>query len=523
MLPLLSASAMQAADRETIEKWGLDGFTLMESAGRAAAQQLMFDFDPKSVGICCGKGNNGGDGLVMARVLQARGIASTLILVGDFERSTPEVSRNLALIHMLNAQLPEAERITILAFSGDFSAFARIRAEVWVDALLGTGLQSEVRGAYRAMVDWLNAQPEPVVAIDVPSGLDATTGKQRGTAVRAWTTYTMGAEKIGLRLADGRTHAGAIRVLEMGIPMAILQKVAADFQDCGWMPTLPELRSWIPARSADAQKYEAGYLGVLAGSVGMTGAAILAGTAAERSGAGGVIVCTPASAQPALSLQTVTLMTRALPETTSGGLAPEGQSVWAEAIEKVRALLIGPGLGQNPETAAWVRSRLAETVLPLVLDADGLNALADDPAVLYAGTPKNWVLTPHWGEFKRLADTPVDAENRLQHARDFARKWCCVVALKGFPGLIAAPDGRVFLNTTGNPAAATAGTGDVLAGSIAAWMAQGLDPLRAAVLGYHVAGRAADEYIQTHPPHSMTAADLWKTMPIALQTILESH
>lgn len=517
MLPLLTSAAMQAADQQTIQSFGMPAFTLMESAGRAAAAALMTDFNPRFVNILCGKGNNGGDGLVVARYLQARGVSVRVVFVGDRNTATEETKLNLSLL----AQLAEKDTAALLRiwYYQEVHELAYLaKPDVWVDALLGTGLQAVVRSPYAAVIQWLNAQQQPIVALDIASGLDATTGHVLGAAVLATKTYTMGAYKVGHWLNAGRTHSGEVQVLEMGIPAFCIAEKATQ-AGCAWLPTVKEAAAALPKRGWDAHKYKVGYLTILAGSQGFTGAAVLCTQAAERIGAGGVVAASTVSAQAVLAQKLTTAMTLGLPESKDGGLEISGLDRLAELMQKSKAMLIGSGLGRVESTQTMVKYWLSKVEVPLVLDADGLNALVGNTGLLKQAQGR-WVLTPHWGEFKRLVGREdLDEANRLDLVQQYAQTWGCVVVLKGFPGLIASPEGKVVVNPTGNPAAATAGSGDVLAGCIAGFLAQGLPAFEAAWLGYYVAGLAAERYTQTRAAAGMIASDLIEELPYTLKAL----
>jgi len=515
MIPILSSAAMQAADVATINEFGITGFTLMESAGRAIASRVIAQFQPKQVNILCGKGNNGGDGLVIARNLVAHGIRTRVIFVGKLEEASAEVRQNLLLLAEIQQKDSEAP-LHFWYYPGIELLFGLPKPDLWVDALLGTGLNSEVREPYAEVIKWLNQQQEPIVSVDVPSGLDATTGTSKGIAIRATKTFTIAAYKTGIWLGDGRTYAGKVEVVEMGIPNHILREQVNN-EDSAWLPTDQWVYRLLPTRSHLDHKYRIGYLMTLAGSPEMTGAATLCTWAAERVGAGGVICATSAASQAILARKFTTAMTLALPEAQDGGLDAAGLDVVQSRLEKARAMLVGPGLGRTASTKQFVRYWLTQYQDPMVIDADALIALAENPNLITKHAQGKWVLTPHWGEFKTLIGKPdLDEAERFTLVRKYAKEWNCVILLKGFPGLVAAPDGRVSINPTGNPAAASAGTGDVLAGCVAGLLAQGLTPFEAAVCGYFVAGKASDRYIKRNAMAGMIASDLLEELPRVL-------
>ncbi len=518
--PLLTAEAMRAADAYTTGTLGLPGFTLMESAGRAAARVIARAYAPierKTVTVFCGKGNNGGDGLVAARRLHALG-ARVRALILNAEAMTDDAAQNLRLLEQI-AEQDAAERLRIARFES-LSQLAAFRpAHVHVDALLGTGLTSALREPVRSLATWLNRQPQPVVAIDVPTGLHTDTGQVLGTAVRAERTVTMGALKAGLVLGDGPHVAGHVATAEIGIPRHVLDR-DLPAPGCARYPEDAQIAALLPRRAPDAHKYSAGMALVVGGTPGMTGAPVMSSRAAARAGAGYVACAAHEGAQPALAAKLTTIPTVALPA-GAGGLRPEAAlealGTW---LDKARALLVGPGMGRAGGTQQFIRRLLEhvleQTELPAVIDADGLNAI-DDAWLAEHGAPR-LVLTPHAGEFKRLAGAEADFDlgDPVRTAQRYAARWGCVLLLKGQPSVVAAPDGRALVCRTGGPALATAGTGDVLAGLCAGLLAQGLAPLQAAICALHLGGAAAERYARRRAPSAMIATDLLDQLPHVL-------
>lgn len=516
--PVLTASAMREADRYTIETFGIPGFTLMETAGRGAAAVIEAYFGPlagKTVACYCGKGNNGGDGLVVARVLYEHGARVRVVLLADEDDMTSDAAQNLRLLRALKTHDTE-NRLDLLPL-GSVDALADLPpSDLHIDALLGTGLTSALRDPVRSLVDWINAQPQPTVALDVPTGLNSDDGTAPGVAVEAELTVTMGALKAGLLLGEGPRLAGRIEVVEIGIPAFVLEQAAAT-PGCARRTTDAPIRTWLPERAHDANKYSAGLALVVAGAPGMTGAPVMAATAAARVGAGYVVCACHETIQPTLSVKLTEVTTIALPD-ADGGIAPEASlEALRPRLEKAQALLVGCGLGRHPETQRFVRLLLESATCPVVVDADGLNALARHTDWIEKHARGNWILTPHMGEFRRLAGNNVDATDRIRTVQAYARRWNCVLVLKGLPSVTGWPDGQVYVNGTGNPALATAGTGDVLAGMCAGLLAQGVSPGRAAVAALHLGGAAADRYVRRHGSRSMMATDLLRHLPPVLR------
>jgi NAD(P)H-hydrate epimerase len=514
--PLLTADAMRAADEHTIEDYGLPGFTLMESAGRGCAEILQAEYGlgpDAPVVVLCGKGNNGGDGLVVARRLHTAGARVHVVLTSPPDELRDDPARNLDLLEQLRAEDAD-DRLTV-AVLDEWDALTatadRLGPRLYVDALLGTGLTSELREPIRSLVGWLNDRPAPVAAIDIPTGLHSDTGAVLGAAVQADCTVTMAAAKVGLYVGAGPGHAGTVHVVDIGIPPFVLDR-AARAPGCARRTTDAAVQDWWPSRAADAYKYSVGTALVAGGSARFPGAPTLAASAAVRSGAGYVTCAAPASVQGAVGGRLPSSVpVLPLPD-DNDGLEPAAAARVRD--ERADALLVGPGLGRTPAARRFVERIVAATERPLVLDADGLNALADMEADWTAHAGPDWLLTPHVGEFRRLAGD-VDLSDRVRVVQAHAEKWNVVLLLKGQPSIVAGPDGRTFLGSTGTPALAAAGTGDVLAGQCVALLAQGLAPVPAAATALHLGGAAARRYADTRDPRTMGASDLVDQLPRA--------
>ena len=473
MLPVLTPDEMRKADERAIAT-GTPGSVLMDRAGRAVAwavRRHVGSMYGLRVVALCGKGNNGGDGLIAADVLERWGARVTRVAI--------------------------AEGVDRRALERELH-----RTPIVIDAMFGTGFSGSLGGeaawAARAVAD----SGASVVAVDIPSGVDGATGAVEGVAVMAHRTVVMAALKTGVVQEPGRTHAGQLEVAPIGI----------DTGPCSLGVTEPsDVRASTPSRDADANKWSVGGVLVVGGADGMTGAPLLVSHAALRSGAGIVWCEMPADA--AASASGTEVITKTLP-TTEGAIAPEAAAVVAEHAERFGAAVVGPGLGTAPGTASAVRSIVSATPCALVLDADGLNALAGDLSQLRARGNRATVLTPHGGEYARLAGRAVGAD-RIAAARDLAAHAEAIVVLKGPGTVIAAPDGRAAVNPTGSSALATAGTGDVLAGVIGGLLARGVPPFEAAVSAVYVHGAAADLL----GPHGLVAPDLLDALPIAFEAL----
>lgn len=514
---ILNAAAMRAADRLTIDGFGLPGFTLMETAGRgcaAAMEQHLGPLGGRRVTVFCGKGNNGGDGLVAARTLAAQRARVRVVLMEAPGAFSPDAAAHYRLVDELARHAPE--HLVVDRFENLTQVAAFRTPDVFVDALLGTGLASPLREPYAGLVDWLNAQAQPVVALDVPTGLHSDTGLVLGTAVRAALTLTMAARKAGLLLNEGPRHTGHVEVIDIGMPRHRLEEAAAAAGLTKY-PDDADVAARLPARPYDAHKYSVGLALVVAGSPGMTGAPVMAATAAARAGAGFVTCACPEAVQPTLAHKLTEVTTLALPWHERVGLDPEGSlDALAPRLEKTRAVLVGCGLGGHPGTQAFVRRLLPSLAVPAVVDADGLNALAGRTELLTRHAQGRWILTPHAGEFQRLAGGDVDLTDRIEVVRAYAQRWQCVLVLKGAPALVGTPEGVVYVNRTNHPALATAGTGDVLAGLCTGLLAQGLAPVDAALCALYVGGAAAQRYVARRGAGSLLATDLLAVLPRVL-------
>ena len=484
---VLDTAQMREADRRTIDEIGIPSIVLMENAGRAVADAIDARFAARErgrVAVLCGRGSNGGDGLVVARVLAAREAAVSVVLLARAEEVKGDARTNLDIARRLGLTVTEA--------SGT-AAWEAIRpqvaaADLVVDALVGTGLRAPLEGLLATVVADVNAARRPVVAVDLPSGLSADTGACIGACLEARITVTLGAPKTPLVVSPAAERAGRVVVADIGIPARVVEELAGRRVE---QLTRAALRARLPARARETHKGDHGRVVVVAGSQGKTGAARLAGTGALRSGAGLVTVALPASCVGQVAA-VPEYMTSALPETEDGTVRDTAADVVLALGADVVA--VGPGLGVGPGPRALVRALVERVPEPLVLDADALNVLADEPGRLAIRRDRVTVATPHPGEMARLAGTTVaDVQaNRIEVARRFAEAQGVHVVLKGARTVIAAPSGVVQVNTTGNPGMATGGTGDVLTGVVAAWLAQVDDVGAATALAVHLHGRAGD-------------------------------
>jgi NAD(P)H-hydrate epimerase len=387
--------------------------------------------------------------------------------------------------------------------------------DILVDGIFGTGLDAEVRGYYREVIDHLNTLQRPIVAIDIPSGLDADTGKPLGTAVRASLTITFGLPKIGHLIPPGLDYVGEVKVIDIGIPKRLIEE--EKILTC--LLEKEEIQKWLSIpRHPDTHKGDYGHLLVIAGSVGKTGAAAMACQAALRMGAGLVTLAIPKSLNPIMEMKLTEVMTEPLPETPKQTLSLRAFSPIVRLCENKRAVIIGPGLGTFKETQSLVLKLIRTLDLPIILDADGLTALATQPKTLPA-TNRSLILTPHPGEMARLIRSTVKEvlEDRIGLSRNFSQSQHVHLILKGHPTLIATPKGETFINPTGNPGMASGGTGDVLTGMIGGLICQGFDILLSLQIAVYLHGKAGDEGAQTMGEKSLIATDIIEKIPALLK------
>ena len=485
---VLNTQQMREADRRTIDDVGIPSIVLMENAGRqaVAAMEAAFDGLPNShVGVLCGRGNNGGDGFVVARTLVQRGIEATVFLLGSVSDVRGDARTNLEVLGRLGITVVEVTNAQ--EWELHFSEISD--CDLLVDAILGTGFHGRLTGFLETVVADVNDLGVPVVAIDVPTGLSADSHEIDGDAIDAAMTVTLAAPKIPLVLPPADTHAGDLVIADIGIPAPLLDDIEGPYLE---LLTRERMRELVPARAAESHKGDFGRILIVAGSMGKTGAAHLAALGALRSGAGLVTVATSRSALPILASMGAEYMTEALDETPTGTI--DYAAVDRVLDMKADVIAIGPGIGQDPSTAAFVQALVERSGVPLVLDADALNAFGEEPERLVGRDGVDVIITPHPGEMAKLLGTTVEAvqKDRLNSARDFAASHKLHVILKGHRTVIAGPENRAFLNLTGNPGMATGGTGDVLAGMVGAWFAQLLDAEAACKIAVYLHGSAGD-------------------------------
>jgi ADP-dependent NAD(P)H-hydrate dehydratase / NAD(P)H-hydrate epimerase len=512
-MKIVTGTEMQSLDRRTIIEAHIPGAVLMERAGEGIVRHLEEHHGPvrgKTITILCGKGNNGGDGLVVARLLHRRRARIHVVLltpITDLSRDATTMYRRLVRV---------AGQASIIRFrSADQARPLLVSSDILVDALLGIGLSSVVTGTYREAIELINGTGKPVIAIDIPSGLHADTGAILGRAIRATLTVACGLPKLGLYVNAGIDQAGTIRVVDIGIPLAYVDAIGSR----NLLLTHDSALQSLPERAPSSHKGTFGHAGIIAGSVGKTGAAALTARAALRVGAGLVTVATPSSVSDILEAKLLEAMTIPLAETKARTLARSGLDRVLTFIQARTAIAMGPGLSTHPETVELVQSLMKHLDRPSVLDADALNALTGRTSLLTeCKTPP--ILTPHPGEMARLevdATTQSINADRIGTARRFAQERGVFVVLKGARTVIARPDGLVAICPTGNPGMATAGTGDVLTGMIVGLLAQKVPVWDAACAATYFHGVAGDLAARHLGQPGMVASDLLAQIPYALQ------
>ncbi len=488
-MKLVTSEVMKKLDRITIEEYKIPGLTLMERAGRGAFL-LMKKYFPdelkNGVVVVAGGGNNGGDGFVVARYAWEEGLKTEVVLLVEPDSLKGDALENYKRIKdRIKIEKPQEGALTPSYLRDKFKESGCI-----VDAIFGTGFRGSVEGFYRTVISAINESKRRVIAIDIPSGLNPDTGEVMGIAVKADLTATFGLPKMGQFLRNAREYTGVVEVVDIGIPQELIDKQEAE----GELFTLSDARKILKPRPWNSHKGDFGHLLIVAGSPGKTGAAVLASEGALRAGAGLVTLAVPESLNIIFETKTTEAMTIPVQDRGRGVFIPASLKDIEKALEGKDAVALGPGIGTHKNTITFVKEVLEIISVPLVIDADGLNCIANFPERLKK-LKIPVVLTPHPGEMARLSGKRVDEiqKDRIKTAIDFAKEYGCVVLLKGALSVIADRSGLWTINQTGNPGMATGGMGDVLTGIIGSLLAQGIEPYDSARLGAFVHGLAGDE------------------------------
>ena len=513
-MKLVTAKEMKALDVQAQNDYAMPGILLMDNAAQAVAEavhEALTALEGERVVIFCGGGNNGGDGLGAARWLQSYGVSVRAFIVGvTLDAVQGDAALELAMFTKAGG------RVEALSTEDDWvlAELAASKADVLVDALLGTGFHGELEGDVLRACELLNKSEKYILAVDIPTGVNADNGAVCEQAVRADHTVTMALVKTGLLLYPGREYCGDIELADISMPVKLVEKYQSD----KYRLTDEIVRELLPLRKANAHKGDAGRVVICAGSPGYTGAAALASDAAVKAGAGLVSLYTPLSSRDVLAIKLTEVMVHGLLERMPGILGGGAASDVAISAEAADVLAIGPGLGTSESTQEAVRTILQKITTPVVIDADALTALVGHTEILAAMQAQK-VLTPHPGEMARLTGLEI-AEieaDRINIAKKYAEQWQAIVVLKGAPTVIGCPNGTVYVNSTGNSSLATGGSGDVLTGIIAGLAAQEISLQEAAICGVYLHGLAAE---LTGIDIGLAAGELAALLPQAREQVL---
>ncbi|MFQ5835728.1 MAG: NAD(P)H-hydrate dehydratase [bacterium] len=517
MMKVVTSQEMQKLDELAIKTIGIPSIVLMENAGIKVVEAIEKEYSPlpgKSVYILCGPGNNGGDGMVVARHLFNRGVIVEVFLLAEKTRIKGDASINLSIAEKLGIgvkKVNSAQDLKLLHQELN-------HADIIVDALLGTGSTLPLRGLMRETVSLVNQCSRCTIAVDLPTGLDADTGEVPGEAIKANLTVTFAYPKRGLYLYPGINYAGKIEVVDIGIPSSLgEEKVRCN------LLTSSDIQKDLFYRKPSSHKGNFGHLLVIAGSPGMTGAATLTALSALRVGAGLVTLGIPESLNPVLEIKLTEVMTLPLPETPQKTLSSEAFGKIKEFSGRCRAMALGPGISVEKETKKLVKMIMRGLNIPLVLDADGINNLVGEISLLQKyGAPL--VITPHPGEMSRLLEIVEEVQkNRIESTVALARVAGAIAVLKGAGTIIADKEGDSWINSTGNPGMASGGTGDVLTGIIGGLLVQGFSPLLAAQIGVYLHGLAGDLAAQKKTETSLIAGDVLENLPDAIRRVKNEY
>jgi len=521
---VLTSEQMRAVDSYAIKHLKIPGTILMENAGRSVVDAIERSYGPlmgKSAVVFCGKGSNGGDGYVIARHLYNRGTKVTIVALGRIEEIKGDARLNFDILKRFCREYPQDGSLGILELHSPL-ILKRLKAtDFVVDAVFGTGFSGAVKGAYRRVIEWINRSSAVKVSVDIPSGLNSDNGSVENVAVKSDLTVTMAFKKIGLLTGKSKNYIGRLEVADIGLFSKDLSMIAPRT----FLVESHDLIEALPRRAFDAHKHSVGKVFVLAGSRGLTGAAAMVSESTLRVGAGAVILGAPKSIYPILARKLTEVMVEPLDETADGSVSTDALASIRKHIDWADVVVIGPGLSRNSDTQEVVRTLIGRTNKPLLIDADGLNALSGDVSVLRKRRTNDIIVTPHSGELSRLIgvkSSEIDAR-RVEIARKVAQEFHLTIVLKGAPTVTGSPAGNVYINSTGNPGMATAGSGDVLAGIVAGLWAQGMQPDAAAYCGVFVHGLAGDIAQEKLGEKSLLALDIQHMVPKAFLDVHQAQ
>jgi len=500
---VVSPEEMKNLDRLAQEQFGIEPIILMENAGKKSAEIIELDVledDDESIAVICGTGNNGGDGMVIARWLHNKGFDVCCYIIGNKDTFTPLAKKNHEILEKMHCQLEyiasEKELQTTVDQFNDFS--------IIVDALFGIGLRGEVKGYRKNLIEIINDLDIFTISVDIPSGVDAETGKVANVAIFADVTITMANMKYGHVLYPGRDLCGEMYVVDIGIPAIAYTENKPNAEVLG------DVLSLFPMRKMDTHKGDYGRIAIIAGSPGMTGAGMMASEAALEMGSGLITLLHPKSLETIMESNVLEIMTYGVAETSAHTFSRNAVDEVLDFVENFDAVAIGPGLSRNEETAEFVREFLCRNTKPAIIDADAINAFEKDNETLKTLTGKPYIFTPHIKEFSRLSHIPVEdiKENELKAVQNFVRTYHLPLLLKGSTSIIVNLDGEYTFNLTGNPGMATGGSGDVLTGIIVSLLGQGFSPYDAARVGAYIHGEVADILLEDYDEISITPSKI---------------
>lgn len=515
-MKVVTAAEMREIDNATINEYGIPGMVLMENAGIKVTETVRYELNGelrgKVIVVFVAKGNNGGDGLVIARHLLNQGADVRLMLLENSDKIKGDAAVNLGIWNKMGKDIyriyqPNGVNVVKVAL---------LNADLIVDAIYGTGFKGKVNEKVGRIIQLINDSKLPVISVDIPSGLEADTGKVPNICVKAKVTVTFGLPKVGLTLERGPEVIGRLEVADISIPRSLLEdkKLKKHLVDSDM------IRQWLPKRKLDTHKGDFGRVLVVAGSKTMPGAALLTAKTCLKAGAGLVTLAVPSQVHSMVSAKVPEVMVHPLPD-VDGVISEDAVEYILDKINNVDIIAIGPGLSQDNQAKSFVCKLVEEINVPMVIDADGINALADHLEILKDFSVPV-VITPHPGEMARLLGVSIAEvqQNRLGIALRYAKRWGVTLLLKGLRTLVANPEGMLYINSTGNPGMATAGSGDILTGIVAGFMAQGLKSHHAAAAAAYLHGMAGDIAKMDMGENSLMAGDILTHLPLAMRKVL---
>jgi len=516
---VVTPDEMKTIDKTAIDEFGIPGIVLMENAALGVVREIaeiLGDLSEKTIVVLAGKGNNGGDAFAVARHLFNMGAKVSVHVLAKLADITGDAKINLDILLKMGLKVDEVTEDCHIDGIKEILKFS----DIVVDGLLGTGLKGEVKGVMAGVIEAVNSSCVPVVAVDIPSGVNGETGEVSTVCIKASTTVTFGYPKIGQLVHPGCEYVGNLVTVDIGIPKAAVNEAGIK----KYLIDLAMVSGLMPKREPDSNKGTYGKVLVVAGSRGMTGAACLTGEAALRAGAGLVYMAAPLSLLPIYAKVLVEALTIPLEDENKGYITRESIDKILVQLKNVNVAAVGPGLSTEDDVKEAVYSIVKSSKVPIVLDADGINLLAEDLSVLKE-LKAPMIITPHPGEMARLLGTTAKAvqEDRINIARDFSKEWGVITVLKGSKTVVASPEGEIYINTTGNAGMATGGSGDVLTGVIASFIGQGLKPLDAAIAGVYLHGVSGDNIAKRIGEHGLIAGDLVQEIPKVIMDISGSR